>query len=380
MPEKKKKVLFVITKSNFGGAQRYVYDLATNLPKDTYEVAVAFGGNGLLKAKLADAGIQTHEIKSFQRDINVYKEVRAMFELASLIRELDPDIVHLNSSKAGGSGAFIARLLGVPRIVFTAHGWAYLEDRSVAWKAIVWLLSFFTGLFSHHVIVVSENDLQKAPTRFVRKKCVRVYPAVPAISFKERTTARNILFDRNDLTLHSKDLFVVSTGEHTKNKNLYVLLKATKAHNKTQSQKIFLTLMHDGEERSGLEKYAKEEAIDHWVHFTGYLDDARSYLTAFDAFVLPSLKEGFPYSILEAGAAGLPVIASRVGGIPEIITDKETGLLIDPQDVTTLTNALKTITTNEKDDIFYTQRLKEKILKDHSLARMIKETQQVYEQ
>ena len=87
MENEKQKILYIITKSNFGGAQRYVYELATRLPRASYDVTVAFGGNGLLKQKLEEAGIQTRSIHSFDRDINIIKELKSIFEL-----DIDPSI------------------------------------------------------------------------------------------------------------------------------------------------------------------------------------------------------------------------------------------------------------------------------------------------
>jgi uroporphyrinogen-III synthase len=115
MNETKKKILYVITKSNYGGAQRYVYELATGLPKDTFDVVVAFGGNGLLKEKLESAGMRTRTIENFERDIHFFKEFKAYKELKKIIQEEAPDIVHLNSSKAAALGAYAARACGIKK-------------------------------------------------------------------------------------------------------------------------------------------------------------------------------------------------------------------------------------------------------------------------
>ena len=92
-----KKILFVITKSNWGGAQRYVYDLATALPKGEFDAQVAFGQPGLLALKLKAAGIATHPILSLERDISLLADLRSFFELWQMFRKERPDVVHLNS-------------------------------------------------------------------------------------------------------------------------------------------------------------------------------------------------------------------------------------------------------------------------------------------
>lgn len=383
MENKRKKILYVITKSNFGGAQRYVFELATSLPKDQYEVAVACGGNGILTEKLKVAGISVFQIKSFERDINLKKEFSSLFELARVIRTFRPDIVHLNSSKAGGIGALVSRLLGVRNIIFTAHGWAFWENRSLLWRLIVWKLSWITALLCHHIIVVSQYELTRTPLPFVRKKLTCIHTALPPIVFLERNRARVLLFPETDRTWHGDTAWVVSTSEHNHNKNLLPLIKAVETHNAKNAQRVFLTLMSDGDERTSLESYVREHKLTDSVAFTGYVDDARSYLKAFDIFVLPSRKEGFPYGLLEAGAAGLACIASNVGGIPEIITDYETGILINPYEKDSITRALEYLTIDTPRDIppryILGEALQKKVLSKYTLDKMCTETQKLYQ-
>ena len=382
MTHQRKKILYVITKSNFGGAQRYVFELATSLPKDQYEVAVACGGNGILTEKLKVADIPIFEIKSFQRDIHLGKEFSSLFELARIIRAFRPDVVHLNSSKAGGIGALVSRLLGVRNIIFTAHGWAFWEDRSILWRSTVWAFSWVTALLSHHIIVVSNYELARTPLPFVKKRLTCIHTAVPAIAFKERNRARVLLFPETDGAWHGDAVWVVSTGEHNHNKNLLSLIQAVEAQNAKNVQKVFLTLMSDGDERKALEAYVREHKLTQSIVFTGYVDDARSYLKAFDVFVLPSRKEGFPYGLLEAGAAGLACIASNVGGIPEIIINHETGILINPQENKSIERALEYLTKDTPRDIppryILGEALQKKVLSEYTLDRMCTETQGLY--
>src|SRR3989338_8921706 len=103
MPNKStKKILFIITKSVWGGAQKYVFDLAANLPKDQFEPVIAGGGKGKMGKKIISAGLPYLEIKSFQRDIKFWKEIVSFFEILKILFKTKPDIVHVSSSKAGG--------------------------------------------------------------------------------------------------------------------------------------------------------------------------------------------------------------------------------------------------------------------------------------
>ena len=178
IPTQSKKVLYVITKSNWGGAQRYVFELAINMKKLGYEVAVACGGKGELVKKLQQAGIATYEVAGMERDISFLKEVKAIFSLIKIIRGYKPAVIHINSSKAGLLGTFVARLLRVPKIIFTAHGWPFLEPRKKMWRLMAWLGSYLTAIFSHQVILVSEYDLAHTNMFGIKSKCTVIHTAI----------------------------------------------------------------------------------------------------------------------------------------------------------------------------------------------------------
>jgi hypothetical protein len=105
------------------------------------DVSVAFGGDGLLKQKLEENNIKIIKVKNLERDINFLKELKVFIDLYKLFKKERPDIIHLNSSKIGGSGAFIGRLSGIKKIIYTAHGFPFREDRS-QWQII--LIKFFS--------------------------------------------------------------------------------------------------------------------------------------------------------------------------------------------------------------------------------------------
>ncbi len=376
----KKKILYVITKSNFGGAQRYVFELATELPPTEYEVTVACGGDGPLKEKLEGAGITVHTIKNFERDINLRKELGALKELWHLIRAEKPDIVHLNSSKAGGSGSLIARLLGVKTIVFTAHGWPFNEPRGFFWQSIVWCLSYLTALLAHRVIVVSECDRAHHRMPFVAHKITLIRTALPDVLLQDRVTAR-AHFERILTTPPPQQaLWIGTIGEYTRNKNLLLGIQAVeKIHKDFGLSMLYLLIGVDGEERPRLEAYIDEHNLKDFIHLVGFVDNAREYLRAFDIFLMPSLKEGMPYALLEAGRAGLACVASAVGGIPEVITHQKNGLLIDPNNVTALTNALRTLAGSEALRDQYGHALQNKIEREFGFVQMLEKTEAVYQ-
>jgi glycosyltransferase involved in cell wall biosynthesis len=302
-----KKILFVITKGNWGGAQRYVYDLATHLPADTFSVRVAFGEPGQLQKKLEAAHIQTHEILALTRDISIADDIKSFFELVSLFRTIRPDVAHLNSSKAAGIGALAARLCGIPRIVFTAHGWPFLEQRNPLSKALIYLFSWLTAVLSHTVIVVSKHDLAIAERMLgVGRKTVHIYNGIDtAMTFGSGEIVRSAFPPGAHIT--------GTIGELTKNKNQLTLIEQAK-----QNPELYVAIVGEGEEHSRLGLKIHEYGLQKRVKLFGFLP-AEEVLRGFDAFALPSHKEGLPYVLLEAKLAGLPIEANRVGGVGEIL-------------------------------------------------------------
>lgn len=313
----RKKILFVITKSNWGGAQRYVYDLATHLPKDQFDVAVAFGGtgeanasSGLLAERLKAAAVRTIFLTTFARDIYLFREFKAFFELLSVIKKEKPDVLHLNSSKAGGLGTLAGRLAGVRRIIFTAHGFAHNEMRPFLQRIFIWIASWFTILFARRVIVLSHYELKRAPVLFSRRKIVVIHNGIDM----------HMPFDSGDKIRKAfpPDARITGTvGELTNNKNQIALIEQAK-----NNLDMYVAIVGEGELREWLREKISEYHLESRVKLFGFMP-ANEVLKGFDVFALPSLKEGLPYVLLEAKLAGLPIVAARVGGVGEILDAKD---------------------------------------------------------
>lgn len=373
-----KRILYIITKSNFGGAQRYVFELALAMNKQGHKVAVACGGDGELVTRLKTAGITTYEIKGFQRDISFLKEVNSLISLFKTIRHFKPDIVHLNSGKAGLLGSFIARLLRVPLIIFTVHGWPFLEPRSSWWRLMIWKGSYLTCILSHKIIVVSQHDFDNSKMLGLKNKTAVIHTAVERFTLLPREQSRQALFDQNSLDAHQYNIWLVTVAELNPNKNHAVAVDAVAEFNSTHTTKIFYTIIGSGELAASLQEQVDLRGLKEQVCFLDYLEEARQYLLAFDIFILPSKKEGLPYVLLEAGLAGLPCITSNVGGISEIIKNNESGILSDPNNHDTIVNALDYFINHPEERTSYSKNLTAHIEENFNLARMVEKTKDVY--
>ncbi len=380
----KKKVLYVITKSVWGGAGKYVYDLAVNLPKKDFEVFVAAGGKNELAEKLIDAGISYFEIKSFQRDVSIIKDILAYFEIFFLLRKIKPDIIHVNSSKAGGVvgvAAFDYRFLGFKfnlKTVFTAHGWAFNEMRPWWQILLIKLFTKITCFYYGKVICVSEYDRESAIENHIapKRKLITIHNgiAIEEYKFLTKEEARKKL--GNYMKLAADTMLIGTVGEYTKNKGQEYLIDAIKKISKNYQLKT--ALIGWGELESKLRNKIKNENLENNVFLLNNIPQATSYLKAFDIFVLPSLKEGLPYTLLEAGIAGLPVVATKAGGIPEIIGHDE-GFLAEPADAYDLTEKIEELINDEQKRKILAANLWHKIVGEFSLEKMLHATIAVYE-
>ncbi len=380
-PPPKKKVLFVITKSNYGGAQRYVFDLASNLPQDTYEPVVAFGGTGQkgagvggLATHLARAGIRTIPIKHFMRDMSPLREdVRAFFELVHLIRSERPDILHVTSSKAGGLGALAGRLARVPRIVFTSHGLTFDETWRPYWqRALIKLFTWSTLMLAHQSIMISIETCERARALpFMHHKVTLVYNGITPPVFLSKEDARK------RLGIDSYTIPIIGTiAELHPNKNLHLIIQAL-AHLQAAHIETHLVLMGTGEEQSRLETLARECGVSTNVHFLGYVPNAATYLSALDIFVLPSAKEGLPYVLLEAGYAALPVVASDISGNRDIIVPGISGTLVEAH-ARAIAQALREYIDNPSLADRQGQALYTRVTNLFSIERMLTDTCALY--
>ncbi len=323
----KKKVLFCITKSNWGGAQRHVYDVATSLPKEEFDVAVLHGGEGVLADKLHDAKIRTIPIHTMARDISIAKEMTTLRSIFRIIKQENPDILHLHSPKAAGLGSLCGRILGIRKIIYTVHGWAFNEDRPWWQKKLIYFFSWCTVLFCHNIITITpEETHQTRRFPFFVSKITYIPNGIQPPEYITKEEARRYIQEKSGISLETA--FVIGiVAELHRNKGLTDAIMAV-SFLVTKFPHIVLVLLGEGEQRKELESIIKEKNLSSNILLLGFTPHASIYMNAYDVFLLPSIKEGLPYVLLEAALAGLPTIATRVGGIPDLIRTNETGILV----------------------------------------------------
>lgn len=366
--EAEKKVCIVITQPEWGGAQRYVYDLAQGL-SEYFTVTVATGrGEPVLLQKLNNKGVTTHQFAHVVRAIRPLEEFHAFFELRNYFKEGKFDVVHLNSSKIGVLGAAAAKSAGVKKVVFTAHGFHFNEKLSFLGKIFSLCATWFGFLFTDKVITVSGYDRTSALKYHVCSpgKITTIHNGIDIgkEKFLSKESARDFLKTKG-VAIREDTKIIGAIGNLYKNKGFIYLVEAMAK----LKQNILCVILGEGEERNKIEKLIKKYGLQDKVYLLGFIKDAEQYLKGFDVCVSSSLKEGLPYNLLEAHMLSVPIVATHVGGVSEIVG--ENGILVEPEKPHDLARAIQTILSQPKE--YVSQKGK------FSLSRMIHETIDIYE-
>jgi glycosyltransferase involved in cell wall biosynthesis len=318
------RVLLLITLAEVGGAQTYVASLLPALA-DRFDVAVAAHGPGPLRDAAADAGARFIPLKHVRRPISPWRDVAGFVELVRLLRRERPDILHASSSKAGILGRLAAHATGVPIRIFTVHGWAFSAHSGLASSLYRWgdrLVQPLTTM----TVCVSENDraagIRAGTCRAERTVLIRNAVSLEATPRARHERARPLL---------------VSVGRLKAPKDFGTLARALAL---LPAGSFEAWIVGEGPDRAALETELRRLRLEDRVRLAGERDDVPALLADADVFVLSSRSEGLPVSVLEAMAAELPVVASRVGGLPELVVDGKTGFLVTPSSPPDLAAAL----------------------------------------
>jgi glycosyltransferase involved in cell wall biosynthesis len=360
------KILYIITQADGGGAQKYTLSLAKY-----FNGTIAAGSEaGELFDSAKKGGIATYPLKYLKRSINPFCDLMAIYEIRQLIKILRPDIVHLNSTKAGVLGSF-AKFGLKTKLVYTAHGFVFNEPLPHALKMFYLALEKTASDFRDMIIAVSGADKNSALAYNLisKDKITTVHNGIGQIDFLQKNEAKqklNLPFD--------KFLFVVVAGFY-KTKGLDILADAASNLNEWTKNQCQFVLIGDGPEYKNLKSKIQNLKLDNTIKLLGKIDNARKYLKGFDCFILPSRKEGFPYVILEAMQAGLPVIAGDVGGIREALGDA--GIIIPPENPAELCKAISGIMQNKKtaEELSIKSKQRSQIFTEE---KMLEETKKVY--
>ncbi|MDD5226838.1 MAG: glycosyltransferase family 4 protein [Candidatus Omnitrophica bacterium] len=330
---RKMNILYVVTQLELGGAQKQLLSLIRRLNRDRYNLFLFTAQDGLLMEEaLSIVGLSLHRSKYLKRSVDPLRDLLAMIEMTRFIKKNKIDIVHTHSSKAGILGRWAGILTRVKMIIHTVHGWSFNDFQMPFFRKLCVGLEKLSARFTDKIIVVSHHDKQKG------------------LRFKIGTDSRYSLlrygidraqFGMKDPSVRSElgisdDALVIGTIACFKpQKALEDFVKLAFLAKQVFPRVRFL-LIGDGVLREKIEKLIEKFDLSSQFILAGWRKDVPRLLSAMNVFTLTSLWEGLPVAVLEAMVSQVPVVATRTGGISEIVMEGETGFLVPCHDMSSM--------------------------------------------
>lgn len=374
-------VCHVITKLELGGAQEVALYAVSHLDRSKFRPLLVTGPGGLLtdEAKTLP-GVDVHILSSLARQVHILADIAAFLELMRLFRRLRPAIVHTHSSKAGILGRWAAWCASVPVIIHTIHGYGITPAQPSWLRRALILLERMTGWVTTHWIAVAQADIKKGIEwgLFDRTQVSVVRPGIDPLPFQTTidTHMRHAL--RASFGVGPDDLLVgtVACLKPQKAPEDFVAVAKEVCDVVPAARFVFVG---DGELRPRIESLIEVKGLDKRLHLAGWRRDISTVMKIFDAFLLTSHWEGLPRVLLEARTIGLPVVATRVGGVEEVIVHGRHGWLSDAGDIAGLSAHLIRVLQDQEGQPHGRSQPVEALPKEFHLEEMVKQYEFLYD-
>jgi len=341
-----KKVLHVITRMIIGGAEWNTFYSLKLHNRNRYTPVLACGPEtgpeGSLIEATEEMGVPVYIVPDLIREIDFKRDLKALVQLVRLYRDLQVDIVHTHTSKAGILGRLAGRLAKVPVVIHTVHGFAFTAPIPRWQKKLYIALEKMAGRWCDALIFISKPLMAEAGRLGIGDP--KTYSLIPSgidiSAFRNGASNGNREAKIKLLGLRNGVPIIGTVSRLVKDKGLELLLEAA-AKLKAKGLDFHMVWVGDGPLRAELEALAKQLGVSERLYITGMCTDVPAWVSCFDLFVLPTLWEGMGRVFLEAQAAGVPVIGTKVGGVPDVVKDGVTGILIPPSNVDALVEAIE---------------------------------------
>ena len=364
----KTNILHIVPDLNIGGAQRMVLALLKQLDKEKYNVKVCYWlGEGELKDEIEKAGIEVIDLKVKNGSL-----LRVIFKLIKLIKENKIKLIHTHLFDTDLCGFLATRWAKVPIMIISIHSIFFLKKKKHALRYKI------ISLFIDRFLPVSDSLAQHfiSWARINPNKVTAVSNGIDMSEFNKPKHTNRLNELRKSLGIPVATPILGTVARLEPRKGHRYLLEAVAQISKDYPD-LTVLLVGDGELKSDLRNLVKELNISSNVIFAGSQENIPEILSLLDLFVLPTLEEGFSIAILEAMACGLPVIATNVGGVPELVKDKETGLLVASRSPLALASAMTMLLGNKEYAVALGEAGKKRV-KQFSSKIMAEKIEEIY--
>ena len=376
----KSGILHIIARMNIGGPALHVAHLSSGLMQKGFETTLVSGRQADTEGDMTDLaeeyGLRFHLYNNLGARLSPLNDLYACSRLWRLMRLTSPSIVHTHTAKAGALGRIAAKLAKVPIIVHTFHGHVFSGYWGSGISKIIILVERILARASTVILTVSEsvrNELLQ--NNIAPPEKIYVLPLGLDLNIYKNCSAKTGQF-RRELGIEKNVPLIGNVGRLVPIKNHRHFLMA--AHLMVQSGfDGRFVIVGSGQLASELQKLSIEIGIGDLVIFTGWRRDLDRIYADLDVLVNTSINEGTPYAIIEAMAARVPVVATSVGGVPDIINSEMTGYLVGGDDVNSLVDAI--YCALKTSDVIL-DAAQSHVLEHHDLERMINRTATFYNQ
>jgi len=368
------KVLHVHTDLVGGGIERMMGTLAMHTHADEVGICWCPANHAEPFARdlhaLEEAGVALHRIPP------PFLSLRYAARLADALRRLRPDVLHLHGASVGVIGSFIGRTLRVPAIVYTEH---LQHDRHAGWLQRA---REMTCGIPNRTVYVSQRSfrlaVEEGPMAGIADRACVIHNGIDLSPFEAETDPGERAEVREQLELSEQTVAIGCVGLLWEAKGQEYLIRAM-AEVERGDGELTLLLIGGGADEAHLRKLADDLSVGESTRFLGWRHDVPRVLRALDLYVQPSLTEGLPLAVVEAAAAGLPIVATDAGGIPEIITDGRDGLLVPSADPQALAGAMQTLLDDRSQALEFGEAAKHTAFERFSAEAMAERYMELYE-
>jgi len=380
---RKTKVLHIITRLDKGGSAQNTFLNLVGADKNIYDVTLMSGPveepTQDRRSQIEECGIEHIFIPELVRNISLINDLKTILKIYRYLRKEKFDIVHTHTSKAGLLGRLAARLARIPIIIHTPHGHVFFGYFGPIKSKIFIFLEKLASPITDKIIALTNRENEDYISYRVadEEKSVVIYSGIELNKFIDLPLEEKQNF-KKELRIPENSLIVGTLGRLVPVKGPEFLVEAAK-HIISKFPDTFFMLTGDGYLRLDLEKKALDFGLKENIIFLGWRDDAAKILSVYDVFVLPSLNEGMGRVLVEAMALGKPIVASRIGGIPDLVTHGKNGFLVPPKDPEELAKYIQ-ILLEDKEKRNKMGLAGKKMAMNFRAENMVKKIEKLYEE